>query len=208
MKTIKIANYERYEVSDTGLVISNALTRPRVLKPQKVSQSKKKYLQVRLYNEENKRDNKGKKIGKLFYVHRLVWEAFVGEIPEDKEIDHIDDNPHNNNLNNLRLIGRTQNVLKHYNKKTITYLRPHRKEVIRDYIKLGSYDLVADKWGVGFSTIFRTIKNVTTSPKDKKYVTRAFNPEYNDLFAQTKLTNKTKEQLEDLWEKNYGVKYS
>lgn len=47
---------------------------------------------------------------KIVYVHRLVYEAFKGEIPEDLEIDHIDRNKHNNNPDNLRLVTRTENM--------------------------------------------------------------------------------------------------
>ena len=38
---------------------------------------------------------------KYYYVHRLVYETFIGEIPEGKEINHIDGNKNNSALNNL-----------------------------------------------------------------------------------------------------------
>jgi len=47
-------------------------------------------------------DDKG--IRKMFYVHRLIWQAFFGEIPKGYEVDHIDFNRSNNRLNNLRVI--------------------------------------------------------------------------------------------------------
>lgn len=50
------------------------------------------------------------KDNKIVLVHRLVYEAFKGEIPEDLEIDHIDRNKHNNNPNNLRLVTRAENL--------------------------------------------------------------------------------------------------
>ena len=43
-----------------------------------------------------------------FYVHRLIYTVFVGEI-EGYEIDHIDGNRSNNNLNNLRAVTHTEN---------------------------------------------------------------------------------------------------
>lgn len=44
-------------------------------------------------------------------VHRLVYEAFKGEIPKELEIDHIDRNKNNNNPDNLRLVTRFENLL-------------------------------------------------------------------------------------------------
>lgn len=44
-----------------------------------------------------------------FYVHRVVWELFVGPIPEGYEIDHINGCPWDNRLENLRIANRSQN---------------------------------------------------------------------------------------------------
>src|SRR5262249_45047815 len=43
------------------------------------------------------------------YTHRLVWISFVGEIPPGFVLDHIDRDPRNNNLTNLRLANLSQN---------------------------------------------------------------------------------------------------
>lgn len=50
--------------------------------------------------------------GHHFLVHRAVWEAFNGEIPEGLDIDHIDGNPHNNSLDNLQAISHRENLKK------------------------------------------------------------------------------------------------
>ena len=44
------------------------------------------------------------------YIHQLVWETFVGEIPEGLEIDHIDTDKTNNRLDNLRVTDRAGNM--------------------------------------------------------------------------------------------------
>lgn len=44
-------------------------------------------------------------------AHRLVYEAFAGEIPKGLEIDHIDGDKHNNDITNLRAINHSQNML-------------------------------------------------------------------------------------------------
>lgn len=38
------------------------------------------------------------------YLHRLIYEAFKGEIPQGLQINHIDENKQNNDINNLELV--------------------------------------------------------------------------------------------------------
>lgn len=59
------------------------------------------YLQVGLFKD-------GKSI--KFLVHRLVYEAFNGQIPEGMEINHIDEDKSNNNIKNLNLMTHKENV--------------------------------------------------------------------------------------------------
>lgn len=51
-------------------------------------------------------------------VHRLVYEAWVGEIPEGMTVDHIDGDKTNNHYTNLRLLTPEDNAAlgnaKHY----------------------------------------------------------------------------------------------
>ena len=42
--------------------------------------------------------------GKLYLVHRIIWEMFNGPIPKGMAIDHIDHNRANNRLENFRLV--------------------------------------------------------------------------------------------------------
>ena len=46
------------------------------------------------------------------YLHVLVWESFNGDISEGYEIDHKDCNKNNNNLDNLQLMTRKENMTK------------------------------------------------------------------------------------------------
>jgi len=50
--------------------------------------------------------------GKHLYVHRLVYRTFVGVIPSNMEINHIDHNKDNNSLENLELLTRSENQIK------------------------------------------------------------------------------------------------
>lgn len=45
----------------------------------------------------------------LTFLHRVLYEEFIGKIPEGMQIDHIDHNTLNNKLSNLRLATHGQN---------------------------------------------------------------------------------------------------
>ena len=42
-------------------------------------------------------------------IHRWVFETFVGNIPQGMEVNHIDENPKNNRIDNLNLMTHKQN---------------------------------------------------------------------------------------------------
>lgn len=48
--------------------------------------------------------------GRRTMVHRVVYEAFVGEIPKGLEINHIDENKTNNCVENLEAVTHLENV--------------------------------------------------------------------------------------------------
>jgi hypothetical protein len=50
------------------------------------------------------------KIKKYFLVHRLVLETFIGPCPPGMECRHLDGNPTNNKLNNLRWGTHKENI--------------------------------------------------------------------------------------------------
>ena len=58
--------------------------------------------------------------GKRFFEHRLVWILLNGEISDNLVIDHIDRNPSNNKIENLRAISQACNVL---NRSTCTHVQ-------------------------------------------------------------------------------------
>ena len=44
-----------------------------------------------------------------YFLHRLVWEVFNGEIPENMQIDHINNDRTDNRLENLQLVTCSEN---------------------------------------------------------------------------------------------------
>ncbi len=84
-----IEAYPNYEVSNTGLV-RNSSKRVLSLNTKK---GKAPYQRVHLSKD-----------GRAAYllVHRLVLTAFVGRCPDGMQCLHIDNNPRNNHLQNLR----------------------------------------------------------------------------------------------------------
>lgn len=47
--------------------------------------------------------------GKVYFTHRIIWELINGPIQDGLSVDHIDGNPANNRIENLRLVSFTQN---------------------------------------------------------------------------------------------------
>lgn len=95
MTWLPIRGYDGYSVSDAGDVRS----RSGVLKPNIA----RRYPRVRLYAGS-------RQSGRMFYVHRLVLEAFVGPSPPGMEAGHMDGIRSNNALENLRWITSRENA--------------------------------------------------------------------------------------------------
>lgn len=67
---------------------------------------------------------KDKKYWKV-QVSRLVYTHFIGQIPDGKEIDHIDRNPKNNSVSNLRCVSKTENQFNRVKSKKKRYIRTY-----------------------------------------------------------------------------------
>tara|TARA_R110000803_G_scaffold171512_2_gene234424 strand:- start:18 stop:524 length:507 start_codon:yes stop_codon:yes gene_type:complete len=109
-----VKNYEgRYQISNFGNVKSlerivkhsrggDKVVREKILQPGTDGGG---YPQVTLHNS-----------GRVtIKVHRLVAESFLGHEPNGTHeivVDHIDNNPLNNNINNLQLISQRENLSK------------------------------------------------------------------------------------------------
>ena len=99
-----IPEYEGYQVSNLGRVKSleriDALGRKveeKILKP---LITRNGYYLTGLYKNS---------IRKFYYVHRFVWEAFNGTIPEGLQVNHINEIKADNRLSNLNLMTCKEN---------------------------------------------------------------------------------------------------
>ncbi len=97
-----IVGFEDYEVSNKGRVRSLKFNKIKYLStPKKIG----KYNIVIL-------NNKG--VRKTYQVHQLVAMAFLNHKPNGHTlvVDHIDNEPSNNNINNLQIITSRENLTK------------------------------------------------------------------------------------------------
>ena len=91
-----IKNYEDYKISNYGDIFS--IKSNKMLKPMKNSEN---YLCIKLILN-NKRNG--------FLVHRLVYDTFKNLINgKNMVVDHIDKNPSNNHIDNLREVSKSDN---------------------------------------------------------------------------------------------------
>ena len=173
-----------YTIDKDGNVYSYKYGKKKKLKPQRASQSKKGYFQVRLFSKEYN-------TGKLQYIHRLVYESFVGEIPKNKEIDHIDGDTTNNSLDNIQILSRRDNMDKFNDKKWGMTIRNRRDEFIKLYEEHGTYKKVSDVTGISYQRIYRVIKDVTHvyDFSRKVYTTQRFNKNLNDKYTSQDMRN-------------------
>jgi hypothetical protein len=125
----EIPNHENYEASNTGLI--RRKTNQKVLRDTKQDYTRD-YKIIALHT-------RGKRYTKI--VSRLIWSAFKGCQCENT-IDHIDRNPINNHIDNLRCITHKENSKNrdNYSNKTNKYnLDDEKKKHIITKLKSGEW---------------------------------------------------------------------
>lgn len=101
-----VVGFPGYMIGNDGLVWSNRLgsnaSRPASGEFQRMNPASHKlgYLFVYLYRNGKKHKR---------YIHRLIMESFVSACPDGMECRHLDGNPKNNNVGNLKWGTRREN---------------------------------------------------------------------------------------------------
>ena len=105
MECKRLKEFPYYKIYENGEVwrMAHRSTCGINLKTMKLRayKTKNNYLMVSLHDREGKR--------KRFYLHRLVYMAFFGEIPKGMECDHINNDRANCSVSNLRLASHLNN---------------------------------------------------------------------------------------------------
>jgi len=94
------------------------------------------------------------------YVHRMVWEEFIGPIPENMQINHINEDKTDNRLENLELVTCEENIRKRsYNKLSLEACKAIRQEYNeKAYLTLNK---LAEKYNCHSTTIHNCITKKT-----------------------------------------------
>lgn len=114
----EIPGYEGiYQASNLGKIRSLKRNKVRILRPRRSGNG---YYNVKLYLN---------KVSKCSTVHRIVWLAFNGPIPEGMQINHLNENKSDNRLENLSLCTVKENI--NYGTRTERMAKKHSKPVIQ-----------------------------------------------------------------------------
>ena len=129
MERKKIEGYENYLIYRDGRVWSK--NKNRFLKPRNLGA----YLGVSLCKNGDTKNH---------YIHRLVANAFIPNPKNLPEVNHIDENKHNNDASNLQWVTRMQNV--HHGTGLKRMGEKHSKAVlqIKDGIIIARFQSASD----------------------------------------------------------------
>lgn len=146
-----IAGFQgKYQVSNLGRVKSLGNDKKRKEKILLGSKNRKGYKMVCLYKN-------GK--SKWFFIHRLVYEAFVGFITDGLQIDHVSNNKTDNRLQNLQLLTRSENNKKKFaDNPMLRYVKATKIKCIETNQIFSSQSEASKKMNLRNQSINRVLK--------------------------------------------------
>lgn len=137
-------------------------------------------------------------------VHKLVYEAFYGKIPEDMTINHIDEDYTNNAYTNLELLTRSENI-KEYLKNNGAPAKIYSDTVIEmicDDLKNGIYYKdVASAYNIPIRYIYCILKG-----KRRTFISSKYMPFPEEAFIKAKTRNIPHAYLYSLIKQGYSNK--
>lgn len=146
-------------------VIENMLSDPtvRVMEDGKVQRLKNGewiHCGYSSWSNERKTYMRTKYKRKTVYIHRLVYVALVGPIPEQHVIDHIDGNTKNNHPSNLKLSSISDNLK---NRKKEWRCRKHltateENNIVKDRQKGMSLKDITEKYRISTQTLGKVME--------------------------------------------------
>lgn len=102
--------------------------------------------------------------GKLYSTHRLVYETFIGEIPEGKIIDHINGIRDDNRIENLRCISQSENMNNAQKNGHKGQHKVAQYDLNDNFIKeYPSFTAAAKEFGISYAAISSAAKRGGTS---------------------------------------------
>ena len=144
-------SYKKYFASKDGQILSLKRKEKKILK---LLTKGKDYLYFGLYINNTQ---------KTCLVSRFVYECFKGNIPDDKEVDHMDNNKENNSIKNLQLLSHKENIRKSRCKKVKSFNIETRKEK-----KFKSVNEAAKYNRISPSAVCLNCKKITKTTKSKR----------------------------------------
>jgi hypothetical protein len=99
-----------------------------------------------------------------------VYENFVGPIPDDMVVDHVDNNHLNNHYSNLQLLTRRENTMKDFSNFQIKYRDSKIDEFCKDLSSGIYWKDVADRHNVNYRYMLAIAKGKTRKDVVNKYL--------------------------------------
>ena len=108
--------------------------------------------------------------GKIYYKHRIIYEAFNGLIKDGLVIDHVDSDPLNNSLENLQAISQRENIKRGRTGENSKHPRPvisfdtltHEKRVFQSIDAAGKY------FGICMASVRKVAEGIYKTALSKK----------------------------------------
>lgn len=102
-----------YEINENGTIFRNVKSKKQLKIKLDFHHSKKGYYVTFVHLGGRSKDSKTIRV----MIHKAVAECWLGDCPDNMEVDHIDRNSHNNHYSNLRYVTKNEQMKNrdHYN---------------------------------------------------------------------------------------------